>query len=39
VPLPDGEYLLKIGQLAYAVAYLEWLVLGDLHTVATAGAS
>src|SRR3954470_8706568 len=27
---PDNAYLTKIGTLAYAVARLEWLVLGDL---------
>jgi hypothetical protein len=28
--LPDRDYLALIGELAYRVSYLEWLVLGDL---------
>lgn len=28
--LPDRDYLALIGELAYRVSYLEWLVIGDL---------
>lgn len=31
VALPDEDYTLRIGELAYAVSYLEWTLLGDLH--------
>ena len=27
---PEDKYLAKVGQLAYAVSHLEWLILGDL---------
>jgi hypothetical protein len=30
IPLPDDVYLALIGQVAYAHAYLEWSLLGDL---------
>ena len=33
-PLPEREYLVRIGEVAYAVAYLEWMILGDLHRLA-----
>lgn len=31
VALPDDEYLLRLGKVAYAVSYVEWTVLGDLY--------
>jgi hypothetical protein len=31
--LPDRGYLALIGELAYRVSYLEWLVIGDLGNV------
>jgi hypothetical protein len=31
IPLPENEYLLLVGQVAYMVSYLEWLILGDLE--------
>lgn len=31
VALPDTEYLARIGEIAYTVAYMEWIVLGDLQ--------
>lgn len=32
--LPEAQYLERIGALAYAVSYLEWTLLGDLHRLA-----
>lgn len=31
VPLPEDQYLTRIGEVAYTVSYLEWTILGDLH--------
>jgi len=30
IPYPDDDYLTEIGRMVYALAYLEWLALGDL---------
>lgn len=32
--LPEAQYLERIGALAYAVSYMEWTLLGDLHRLA-----
>jgi hypothetical protein len=37
VPLPDDDYLARIGQLVYMVGYLEWGVLGDLSALGQPG--
>jgi hypothetical protein len=37
VPLPDDDYLARIGQLVYMVGYLEWYVLGDLAALGNPG--
>lgn len=29
--LPDTEYLIRIGEIAYAVSLLEWTLIGDLY--------
>lgn len=34
VALPEDEYVLLIGQLAYMVSYLEWIIMGDLPRLA-----
>ncbi|KAA1430443.1 hypothetical protein [Mycolicibacter arupensis] len=34
VALPEDDYVLLIGQLAYTVSYLEWIILGDLPGLA-----
>ncbi|MFL0424203.1 hypothetical protein ACH0AC_00255 [Micrococcus luteus] len=34
VALPEPEYLVRVGELAYAVSSLEWTMLGDLHHLA-----
>ncbi|WP_184171895.1 hypothetical protein [Micrococcus endophyticus] len=34
VALPEPEYLVRVGELAYAVSSLEWTMLGDLHRLA-----
>lgn len=31
VALPDDDYLIRIGEVAYSVSSLEWTLLGDLH--------
>lgn len=31
VALPDTEYLIRIGEIAYAVSSLEWTLIGDLY--------
>jgi hypothetical protein len=36
IALPEVEYLLKIGQLAYMASSLEWLILGDLPVLSAA---
>jgi hypothetical protein len=36
IPLPERDYLAKIGEVAYAIGYLEWSVLGDLSRVESA---
>jgi len=30
VPFPDDSYVTLIGRVAYAISYVEWLLLGDL---------
>lgn len=37
VPLPEDDYLARIGQLVYMVGYLEWGVLGDLTALGNPG--
>lgn len=34
IPYPADPYLLSLGRAAYAVAYFEWLILGDLSQIA-----
>ncbi len=34
IPLPEDEYLLLVGQVAYMVSYLEQIILGDLDRLA-----
>jgi len=31
--LPEAEYLVKIGQIAYTVGSIEWLILGELSAL------
>lgn len=31
VALPESEYLQRVGEVAYATAYLEWTLLGNLN--------
>lgn len=31
VAVPDTEYLIRIGEIAYAVSSLEWTLIGDLY--------
>lgn len=31
VALPDTQYLIRIGEIAYAVSSLEWTLIGDLY--------
>lgn len=33
IPFPEDQYLLALGQLSYAVGYLEWSILGDLSSM------
>jgi hypothetical protein len=33
LPFPGVKYLVALGRVAYAVAYLEWAVLGDLALI------
>jgi hypothetical protein len=33
IPLPNGHYVSMLGEVAYSVGYLEWLILGDLGRV------
>lgn len=33
--LPEAEYLVKIGQIAYTVGSIEWLILGELRLTVT----
>ncbi|WP_138413299.1 hypothetical protein [Sinomonas gamaensis] len=35
VALPESQYLARIGEVAYTVSSIEWLILGDLHRLAT----
>jgi hypothetical protein len=37
IPLPDDDYLARIGQLVHTVGYLEWGVLGDLSALGQPG--
>lgn len=32
---PGSEYLRLIGEVAYAVSSMEWMIIGDLHRLAT----